>query len=140
MIMKYFTFVEFTRSENAIKLGYNNDPILNNESDALCHIELLVAKLLDPIREFIGEPVVITSGYRSEQVNKAVGGVHNSQHRKGQAADFIIPSIEAPLLTDLFWEISDRFDFDQLIYYNKQGFMHISYVCKLLNRNETFVR
>ena len=62
MIMKYFTFSEFTRSETAIKLGYNNDPILNSESDALCHIELLVTKLLDPIREFVGSPVVITSG------------------------------------------------------------------------------
>lgn len=140
MIMKYFTFSEFTRSEIAARLGYNNDPILNNESDALCHIELLVAKLLDPMREFIGEPVVITSGYRSEQVNKAVGGVHDSQHRKGQAADFIIPSVTTPLLADLFGEISERFDFDQLIYYNNQGFMHISYVCELLNRNEAFVR
>lgn len=138
--MKHFTFTEFTRSETAIRLGYDNDPVLNGENDALCHIELLVTKLLDPIRDFIGEPVVITSGYRSEQVNKAVGGVPDSQHRKGQAADFIIPSIKTPLLTDLFWEISDRFDFDQLIYYNKQGFMHISYVCELLNRNETFVR
>lgn len=138
--MKHFTFAEFTRSETAIRLGYDNDPVLNNESDALCHIELLVTKLLDPIRDFIAEPIIITSGYRSEQVHKAVGGVKNSQHRKGQAADFIIPSIKTPLLTDLFWEISERFDFDQLIYYNKQGFMHISYVCELLNRNEAFVR
>lgn len=138
--MKHFTFAEFIQSTTAEKLDIDNDPFSNNEEDVLCHIELLVTKLLDPIRDFVAEPIIITSGYRSERVNKAVGGVPNSQHRKGQAADFVIPSIENPLRADLFWEISERFDFDQLIYYKKQGFMHISYVCELLNRNVVLVK
>lgn len=138
--MKHFTFQEFTRSATATRLGLDNEPAHNNEQDAYAHIELLVTKLLDPVREFVAEPIYVNSGYRSEELNKAVGGVHNSQHRKGQAVDIRIGNITGSLLTDLFWEISYRFDYDQLIYYNKQGFMHISYVSELENRHEVFVR
>jgi len=138
--MKHFTFKEFTRSATAERLGIDNEPAHNDEEDAYAHIELLVTRLLDPIREWVAEPIYITSGYRSKELNKAVGGVHNSQHRKGQAADIRIGNITGSLLTDLFWEISDRFDFDQLIYYNRQGFIHISYVSELINRREVFVR
>lgn len=138
--MKHFTFREFTRSATAERLGIDNQPEHYNEQDVYTRIELLVVKLLDPLRDYVAEPIYVISGYRSERLNKAVGGVHNSQHRKGQAADIRIGSITGRLLADLFWEIADRFDFDQMIYYRKQGFIHISYVSKLENRNEVFVR
>lgn len=138
--MKHFTFAEFTKSEAIIVSGCSNDPIVNNENDVLCHIELLVTKLLDPICDFVQEPIIILSGYRSEAINKAVGGSEKSLHRKGQAADIIIPSLDIPLLTDIFWEISTRFDYDQLIYHRKERYIHVSYICELLNRNEVFVR
>ena len=140
MIMKHFTFREFTRSATAERLGIDNQPEHNGEQDVYAHIELLVTRLLDPIRDFVAEPIYINSGYRSQELNKAVGGVHDSQHRKGQAADIRIGNLTGALLTDLFWEISYKFDYDQLIYYNRQGFMHISYVSKLENRHEVFVR
>lgn len=140
MTMKHFTFKEFTRSTTAERLEIDNQPEHNNEQDVYAHIELLVVKLLDPIRDYVAEPIYITSGYRSDRLNKAVGGVPDSQHRKGQAADIRIGSIAGHLLADLFWEISDRFDFDQMIYYRKQGFIHISYVSELENRHEMFVR
>lgn len=138
--MKHFTFKEFTRSATAERLGIDNQPEHNGEQDAYARIELLVVKLLDPIRDYVAEPIYINSGYRSQELNKAVGGVHDSQHRKGQAADIRIGNLTGALLTDLFWEISCRFDYDQLIYYNRQGFMHISYISELENRHEVFVR
>ena len=138
--MKYFTFAEFTRSATAERLGIDNKPEHNGEQDVYAHIELLVVRLLDPIRDYVIEPIYINSGYRSEELNKAVGGVSDSQHRKGQAADIRIGSITGHLLADLFWEISDHFDFDQLIYYKKEGFIHISYVSKKENRREVFVK
>lgn len=138
--MKHFTFKEFTRSATAERLSIDNQPEHNNEQDVYARIELLVVKLLDPIRDYVAEPIYINSGYRSQELNKAVGGVHDSQHRKGQAADIRIGSITGHLLADLFWEIADRFDYDQMIYYRKQGFIHISYVSKIENRREVFVR
>lgn len=137
--MKYFTFAEFTQSATAERLGIDNRPEHNGEQDVYAHIELLVVRLLDPIRDYVIEPIYINSGYRSEELNKAVGGVSDSQHRKGQAADIRIGSITGHLLADLFWEISDHFDFDQLIYYKKEDFIHISYVSKKENRREAFV-
>lgn len=137
--MKYFTFAEFTRSATAERLGIDNRPEHHGEQDVYAHIELLVVRLLDPIRDYVIEPIYINSGYRSEQLNKAVGGVSDSQHRKGQAADIRIGSITGRLLADLFWEISNHFNYDQMIYYKKQGFIHISYVSVLENRHEVFV-
>ena len=138
--MKYFTFSEFTRSATAERLGIDNRPEHHGEQDVYSRIELLVAKLLDPMREWVAEPIYINSGYRSQELNKAVGGVRDSQHRKGQAADIRIGSITGHLLSDLFWDMSIRFNFDQMIYYRKQGFIHISYVSKFENRHEMFVK
>lgn len=138
--MKHFTFKEFTQSATAERLGIDNQPEHHNEQDVYARIELLVAKLLDPLRDYVAEPIYVNSGYRSQELNKAVGGVHDSQHRKGQAADIRIGSITGRLLADLFWEIEERFDFDQMILYKKQAFIHISYVSKLENRHELFVR
>ena len=117
--MKHFTFQEFTRSGTATRLGIDNEPAHNGEQDAYAHIELLVTKLLDPIREYVAEPVYINSGYRSQELNEVLGGARNSQHRKGQAADIRIGDITSTLLADLFWEIDQRFNFDQMIYYKK---------------------
>lgn len=138
--MKYFTFADFTRSATAERLGIDNRPEHHGEQNVYAHIELLVVRLLDPIRDYVIEPIYINSGYRSQELNKAVGGVSDSQHRKGQAADIRIGNITGRLLADLFWEISDHFDYDQLIYYRKQGFIHISYVSKIENRREAFIR
>ena len=83
MNWKYFTLKEMTRSSTATKLGIDNTPnelIINNLND-------LVTNVLDPLREAYGKPIRVTSGYRCEALNKAVKGVKNSQHIKGQAAD-----------------------------------------------------
>ena len=138
--MKHFTFEEFTRSATAERLGIDNRPENHGEQDVYAHIELLVTKLLDPIRDYVAEPIYVNSGYRSQELNKAVGGVHNSQHRKGQAADIRISDIKGVMLYDLFWEIGEHFSFDQMILYKKQEFIHISYISELENRNEIFVR
>lgn len=138
--MKHFTFKEFTRSATADRLGICNEPAHNGEQDVYARIELLVTQLLDPIRDYIDEPIYINSGYRSERLNKAVGGVPDSQHRTGQAADIRIGITRSSLLMDVFFEIAERFDYDQLIFYRKRKFIHISYVSDLKNRHEAFVR
>lgn len=125
--MKYFTFRELLRSETAIKNDVANMPFLYGEYQVYKNLEILVDKLLDPIRERFATPVIITSGYRCKRLNELVKGVENSQHREGKAADFYFAGFTAKEMTQAFFEIADDFDFDQLIYYRKRHFIHISY-------------
>ena len=73
--MKYFTFDELTYSRTAVENGLLNRPGAT-ERDNLAQ---LVERLLDPLRERLGEPIAILSGYRSPEVNTLVGGVTDSQ-------------------------------------------------------------
>ena len=81
---KYFTLEELTRSQTAVRLGKDNTPNATQKRDLLRLMDYL-----DGIREEFGEPIKVTSGFRGWKVNEAVGGVKNSQHLAGQAADLI---------------------------------------------------
>ena len=86
----YFTISELTASATALREGIDNRP-----SKCAYHLlHVLVDQLLDPIREAWGEPIVVSSGYRCKELNALVGGVKNSHHILGCAAD-----ITAPLLS-----------------------------------------
>lgn len=105
----------------------------------------LVAKVLDFIRKNFGV-TIITSGYRSKEYNKKIGGATNSQHTKGEAADIILPDAN---LIEVFKFVEFSGLYDQLIYENKNGkqWIHVSYTLKRQNRmsalvikdNKTFV-
>lgn len=137
--MKYFTFRELLRSEIAIKNDVANMPFLYGEHHAYMNLEKLVDNLLDPIRERFATPVIITSGYRCKRLNELVKGVEDSQHREGKAADFYFAGFTPKEMTQAFFEIADSFDFDQLIYYKKRHFIHISYN-GAKNRHEAFTK
>lgn len=87
-ISKNFSYDEMYYSATAKRLGIDNTP---NEKE-LAELVKLVNTILQPIRDKWGSPIIVTSGFRSEVLNKAVGGVKNSQHRLGQAADIKIGS------------------------------------------------
>lgn len=137
--MKYFTFRELLRSEIAIKNDIANMPVLYREYHVYNNLEKLVEKLLDPIRERFATPVIITSGYRCKRLNELVKGVKDSQHREGKAADFYFAGFTGKEMTQAFFEIAKSFDFDQLIYYKKRHFIHVSYNGDS-NRHEAFIR
>lgn len=82
-LAKNFTLEEFTRSETARRLGIDNTPSEEN----LKNLKVLATQVLQPARDEMGEPLTITSGFRSRKLNRAVGGVYNSYHQFGQAAD-----------------------------------------------------
>ncbi len=92
----HFTLDEFIHSETASKHGIDNTP--QTHGDVLENLKALCTELLDPLREKLGKPIKITSGYRCPALNKAVGGVANSQHVLGEAADL---SVEGLLDADL---------------------------------------
>ena len=110
---KYFTIEELTRSQTAALHGYDNTPNATQKRDLLRLIDYL-----DGIREEFGEPIKVTSGFRSWDVNHAVGGVKKSQHLAGQAAD-IVPAKSPERLRELFDLIRKRGGYQQVIYERK---------------------
>jgi hypothetical protein len=122
--MKYFTLAEMTKSATAQRKGIKNDPSIQ-----VCKaLTALIEKVLDPLREAYGKPIIVTSGYRCEKLNKAVGGAASSQHVKGEAAD--IRSVqdtteENKKLFDLIVKLG--LPFDQLINEYNYDWVHVSY-------------
>lgn len=86
----FFTLEEFTRSSTAKRLKIENTP----SDEVVRNIQYGVQMVLDPLRRIIRSPIIITSGFRCSALNKAVGGVANSWHTKGNAADIRIKDEE----------------------------------------------
>lgn len=122
--MKYFTIKELS-STNKIINNVPNSSVINN-------LTALVDNVLDAARELYDKPIKINSGYRSPELNKAVGGVSNSQHILGEAADITTGTKEGNKV--LFNLIRENLKFDQLIDEKDYTWLHISY--KQRNRNQ----
>lgn len=131
-ISEHFYMGEFIYSAKAIEKGWDNTPPAEVQSA----IRNLVKKLLEPLRVYTREPIVVSSGYRSEELNRLVGGVPTSQHCKGEAADvYTFGSFR--LLEDL---INSGLNFDQAILYRSRKFLHLSLKQKGVNRRQVIVR
>lgn len=121
-----FALSEFTKSQTASRRLIDNTPG-RQEVDAL---RLLCVKVLEPVRAHFERPVVISSGYRSPALNRAIGGSRTSQHCKGEAADFEIPGISNVVVAR--W-MHAYLNYDQLIleFYTpgqpNSGWVHVSY-------------
>lgn len=116
-IPKYFSFAEMISTVSTAQ--ENNLP----DWDDINRLLELCRWILDPVREMYGKLIVVTSGFRTPFLNRLVGGVSTSQHMQGLAADLRCDDPKA--LFDLIAE-SDL-PFDQLIYYQKKKFVHVSY-------------
>ena len=117
-----FKMSELITSDTANIRKINNMPDINS-LDAMLD---LIVFCLQPLRERLKKPVIITSGYRSREVNKLVGGAQNSQHTKGQAVDIVVNGLTPAQLTDFIAAQKD-IPFDQLIN-EYDRWTHISYV------------
>ena len=126
--MKHFNLSEFFRSSTAAKNGIKNEPSSDEKATIVRNINLLVDNVLDPIRDMVHTPIIITSGYRCPQVNRLVGGVDNSQHMSGCAADFHVQGFTPSMMYEVFLYIFNTLEYDQLIYYRSKNFIHVSYV------------
>ncbi len=124
-ISKNFSYREFEKSDTADRMGICNVIITVRVRDA---VRALTLNILQPLRDAVKRAVRISSGFRCQDLNKAVGGVETSQHTKGEAADIYVllddgsrmPSVElARLIIDL------QLPFDQLILY--PTFVHVSH-------------
>lgn len=91
MLTQHFNLAELVRSDTATRLAIDNTP-----PPELLPRLVLLAELLERIRSTLGCPVIVTSGYRCERLNAAIGGVTSSDHSRGHAADIVAPAYGTP--------------------------------------------
>ncbi len=123
-LSEHFTLDEFTRSISHPNIS--NIPTASQVAamDDLC------AAVLEPVRKHFGKPVVILSGFRSPELNKAIGGASASQHMNGEAADIEVYGVSNAALWNFIFHTGR---FDQLVaeYFSKDdpraGWVHVSY-------------
>lgn len=130
---KFFTWEEMIGSSFGIINGIVNTPNFKEQRV----IRELVQRLLDPLRVAYKGPIRISSGYRCKELNKKVGGVYNSQHIKGEAADLVIND-DASILLGLL--LANDFPFDQAILYKKRNFLHVSLRPDRENRKQVIIK
>ena len=133
-VTMHFTIEELYASKTAKEKGINNKPNMQQ----MINLVYLCAYVLEPLRVAMNEPIKIGSGFRSRELNAAVGGVYNSQHCKGQAADLCI---DGDLKKGRKWfeYIKNHLPFDQLIWEKnpKTGnyWVHVSFVFPDFGKN-----
>lgn len=127
---KYFTIGELCKSDVAVEKRIANTP----DNTTTERMNALMEECLDKVREMWGKPIGVNSGYRSADLNRAVGGAKNSQHLRGEAADITAGTKENNRkLFDLI--VASDIPFDQLIDESGYKWLHISY-CKDYNRKQ----
>jgi zinc D-Ala-D-Ala carboxypeptidase len=125
-LSKSFTLNELTKSQEATRLGIDNIP---NEEE-IQNLKILCEKILQPVRDFYGMPLSVSSGYRSAALCEAIGSSAKSQHTKGQAADFEIFGVANKEVAEF---IIKNLEYDQCIleFWNENepnsGWVHCSY-------------
>lgn len=130
--MKHFTIKELCKSDTATRRGIKNEPT----EEVVRNLTALVDNVLDPLREWYGKPIYVNSGYRCPLLNKAVGGVANSQHLSGEAVDIDVNDTKEN--RKLFAWIEENCEFDQLLWENGGAWIHVSY--KRSGKNRQMVR
>jgi len=143
-ISEHVSYTEITKSNTATKKGIANDP----NPDQLANIQKLCEEVFEPLRVWVGGAIQINSCFRSEDLNKAIGGALSSQHlaNNGAALDiddnYFKRGITEKNNADMFYFIKNNLDFDQLIWEftdpdneDAPAWVHVSY-CEGENRKE----
>jgi hypothetical protein len=118
-LSEHFTLEELKKTT----WNFPNEP----DEASIKNLEALCKNVLEPIRELLGCSLRITSGYRSQRVNQAVGGVPSSQHRLGQAADFV-PISQDAIHLELQFEAIRQSDIPYWQLILEFGWIHVSFI------------
>ena len=122
---RYFTLDEFVRSATATAHGIANVPT----AEAVKNLNTLVTCVLDPVRERWGSPIIVTSGYRCEELNRMVGGSKYSYHRLGMAADIRPKNGYLDRLYELIKHlfVNDQLGLSECYIDRAKGYIHIAH-------------
>lgn len=128
-ISTHLSLKEVTNSDRAKRFGIDNTPT----TEHLVNLRLIAEKIFEPIRLHFGKPILISSGYRSKELNdKTPGASLTSQHSTGEALDLDQDSANTGITNKMVFDyIKDNLEFDQLIweYGNSKNpdWVHVSY-------------
>jgi len=132
-ISKHISYKEATRSITALRLGIDNTPF----EYELGNMKAIAENIFEPLRKWVGGAIKVTSFFRSEKLNKAIGGSATSQHCQGRAID-IDDVYGYKTNAEMFHYIKDNLDFDQIIWEfgtdDNPDWIHVSYVSNERNR------
>lgn len=127
-LSEHLDLSEVTRSESAKRKGISNMPTEQH----IANFKLLAEKIFEPIRIHFRCPIIISSGYRSKELNAAIGGSLTSQHCQGEAIDIDMDGTPNGVTNRMVFDyIKNNLNFDQLIYEfgdaNNPDWVHVSY-------------
>ena len=127
-LSEHLDLSEVTRSESAKRKGISNMPTEAH----IANFKLLAENIFEPIRQHFRCPIIISSGYRSKELNAAIGGSLTSQHCQGEAIDIDMDGTPNGVTNKMVFDyIKDNLNFDQLIYEfgdaNNPDWVHVSY-------------
>jgi hypothetical protein len=132
------SLAEVTRSETAKRRGISNMPT----AEHIENFKKLAANIFQPIREHFGKPIIISSGYRSAELNKAIGGSLSSQHCSGEAIDIDMDGTDITN-AQIFNYIKDNLNFDQMIWEfgtdANPDWVHVSFASNRSQRKQILV-
>ncbi len=133
-ISKHVSYKEGIKSNTAMRLNIDNSP----GEYHLSNMTGVANNIFEPLREWVGGPIKINSFYRSEELNKAIGGSSRSQHCEGRAMD-IDDTFGYKTNAEMYEYIKENLNFDQMIWEfgtdKNPDWVHISYVSEEQNRN-----
>lgn len=130
-LSKHFTLAEAIKSAKARELGVSNEP----DSEADLATMQRTAIRMEEIRSVLGGPIIVSSWYRSSVVNNAVGGVPDSQHKLGEAVDFVCPAHGSPAkICATLRPLMKELGIDQLIL--EPTWVHVSFNTSKEKRNK----
>ena len=134
-LSKNLSLSECTKSTTASRLGINNTP---DDEWIVENLKAIAEEVFQPIRKAFKCPIYVSSGYRSEELNRAIGGSVRSQHVQGRALDLDADVFGGCTNGEIFQYILNNLTFDQLIWefgdQDNPDWVHVSYVRDGLNR------
>jgi hypothetical protein len=132
------SLAEVTRSETAKRRGISNMPT----PEHIENFKKLAINIFQPIREHFGKPILISSGYRSAELNKAIGGSLSSQHSSGEAIDIDMDGTDITN-AQIFNYIKENLNFDQMIWEfgtdTNPDWVHVSFAANRSQRKQILV-
>tara|TARA_Y100001963_G_C6751488_1_gene434446 strand:+ start:490 stop:951 length:462 start_codon:yes stop_codon:yes gene_type:complete len=132
-ISKHISYNEAIKSNTALRLNIDNSPSEYHTTNMVG----IATNIFEPLREWVGGAIKINSMFRSDELNKAIGGSSKSQHCQGRAID-LDDTFGHKTNAQMFQYIRDNLDFDQLIWEfgdeNNPDWVHVSYVSPDENR------
>lgn len=138
-LSEHLSLSEVTKSATAIKHDISNEPTIEH----LENLKALAVNVFEPLRKHFKKPIGVTSGYRSEELNKRIGGSSTSQHCKGEAIDIDADVYGGLTNAKIFGYLADHVVFDQLIWEfgtnTEPAWVHVSYKKDGKNRGQKLV-